>query len=127
MESPAPAKRAKHLMDPANPVRQVNDHSLTNVQRWVASVLAVTTIFHLAAGLVIAAVFIDEENQASRIGLCLIAGAFGVIAIGVGLAIHGRHPLSPWSLSGSCRPRSDWPSSCGSPGPGPVTRARGGI
>ena len=96
----APPKRAKHLMDPNNPVRQVNDRSLTNVQRWVASVLAVTTIFHLSAGLVIAAVFTDEDNPVSRIGLCLIAGAFGVIAIGVGLAIHGRFPLSPWSVLG---------------------------
>jgi len=100
VEGPVPVKRAKHLMDPANPVRQVNDRSLTNVQRWVASVLAVTTIFHLAMGLVVAAVFTDEGNQASRIGLCLIAGAFGVIAIGVGLAIHGRRPVSPWSLLG---------------------------
>ena len=96
----APPKRAKHLMDPANPVRQVNDRSLTNVQRWVGSALATTTIFHLAAGLVIAAVFIDDDNQASRVGLCLIAGAFGVIAVGVGLAIHGRFPLNWWSLVG---------------------------
>lgn len=96
----APPKRARHLMDPANPVRQVNDRSLTNVQRWVASALTTTTIFHLSAGLVIAAVFIDEDNPVSRIGLCLIAGAFGVIAIGVGMAIHGRFPISWWSLLG---------------------------
>lgn len=87
-------------MDPANPVRQVNDHSLTNVQRWVASVLATTTIFHLSAGLVIAAVFMGEDNRASRIGLCVIAGAFGLIAIGVGLAIHGRRPVNRWSVLG---------------------------
>ena len=42
----------------------------------------------------------DEENQVSAVGLCVIAGAFGVIAIGVGLAIHGRRPLSPWSVLG---------------------------
>ena len=41
-------------MDPANPVRQVNDRRLTQVQRWVISVLAVTTILHLSVGLVIA-------------------------------------------------------------------------
>ena len=100
MEDPVPVKRAKHLMDPANPVRQVNDRSLTNVQRWVGSVLATTTILHLSAGLVIAAYFIDGENTASRVGLCLIAGAFGIIAVGVGLAIHGRFPLSRWSVLG---------------------------
>jgi hypothetical protein len=87
-------------MDPANPVRQVNDRSLTNVQRWVASVLATTTIFHLAAGLVIAAVFMGDGNQVSQVGLCIIAGAFGIIAVGVGLAIHGRRPIGPWSVLG---------------------------
>jgi len=100
VENPAPVKRARHLMDPNNPVRQVNDRSLTNVQRWVASVLATTTIFHLAAGLVIAAVFMDDDNRTSQIGLCVIAGVFGIIAIGVGLAIHGRRPVSPWSVLG---------------------------
>lgn len=96
----APAKRARHLMDPANPVRQVNDRSLTRVQRTVASVLATTTILHLSAGLIIAAVFVDDEFVAARVGLNLIAGAFAVIAVGVGFAIHGRKPLSPWLLLG---------------------------
>ncbi|GAB3244707.1 hypothetical protein [Nocardioides dilutus] len=100
MENPAPVKRARHLMDPNNPVRPVNDRALTNVQRWVASVLATTTIFHLAAGLVIAAVFMDDGNRVSQIGLCVIAGAFGIIAIAVGLLIHGRRPISPWSVLG---------------------------
>jgi hypothetical protein len=96
----APPKRARHLMDPANPVRQVNDRSLTRVQRTVASVLATTTILHLSAGLIIAAVFVGDEFVAARVGLNLIAGAFAVIAVGVGFAIHGRHPLSPWLLIG---------------------------
>ena len=68
MEDPAPVKRAKHLMDPNNPVRQVNDRSLTSVQRSVASALAITTIFHLSAGLIIAAVFTDEDNPAPGSG-----------------------------------------------------------
>jgi hypothetical protein len=96
----APPKRARHLMDPANPVRQVNDRSLTRVQRTVASVLATTTILHLSAGLIIAAVFVDDEFVAARVGLNLIAGAFAVIAVGVGFAIHGRNPVSPWLLTG---------------------------
>jgi hypothetical protein len=100
VENPAPVKRARHLMDPNNPVRPVNDRSLTNVQRWVASVLATTTIFHLAAGLVIAAVFMGDDNRTSQVGLCVIAGAFGIIAIGVGLLIHGRRPVSAWSAFG---------------------------
>lgn len=100
MEESAPVKRPKHLMDPANPVRTVNDRALTRVQRTVASVLATTTILHLSAGLIIAAVFIDTEHTAARVGLNLIAGAFAVIALGVGFAIHGRNPLSPWLLTG---------------------------
>ncbi len=100
MEDPAPVKRARHLMDPNNPVRQVNDRALTRVQRTVASALATTTILHLSAGLVIAAIFVDTDHTAARVGLNLIAGAFAVIAIGVGFAIHGRNPLSPWLLLG---------------------------
>lgn len=96
----APPKRARHLMDPANPVRQVNDRSLTRVQRTVASVLATTTILHLSAGLVVAAMVVDDDQTPARIGLNLIAGAFAAIAVGAGFAIHGRNPLSPWLLAG---------------------------
>jgi hypothetical protein len=87
-------------MDPANPVRQVNDHRLTQVQRWVISVLAVTTILHLAAGLVVAAYFLDEQAVVSRVGLCVIAGAFGLVAAAVGRLIHQKPIASPWLLLG---------------------------
>ncbi len=87
-------------MDPANPVRQVNDHRLTQVQRWVVSVLAVTTILHLSVGLVIAAFFIDEDAVVSRIGLCVIGGLFGVVAAGVGRLIHQKPVGSPWLALG---------------------------
>ena len=86
-------------MDPANPQRVVNDHSLTRVQRWVMSVLAVTTILHMSGGLILAALVI-EASTASQVVLCLIGGIFGVIAVAVGLGIHGRRVLSPWLLLG---------------------------
>ena len=86
-------------MDPANPQRVVNDHSLTRVQRWVMSVLAVTTILHMAGGLILAALVLDAPI-ASRLLLCVIGGAFGVIAVGVGLGIHGRKVVTPWLLLG---------------------------
>jgi hypothetical protein len=87
-------------MDPHAP-RPVPDtlaelRALTTVQRWVASTLAVTTILHLAAGLVVAAMFLPRPSLAGQIGLNLIAGAFAVVAIGAGLAIHGRRILSWW-------------------------------
>jgi hypothetical protein len=73
--------------------------SLSQVQRWVMSTLAVTTILHLAAGLVVAAMYVDTLD--ARIGLLVIAGAFGVISVAVGLMIHRRSPLSPWLTVGT--------------------------
>jgi hypothetical protein len=87
-------------MDPAHPVRQVNDHKLTQVQRWVMSVLAVTTILHLSAGLVIGALFLDESATVSRFGLCVIGGLFGVVAAAVGRLIHQKPIASPWLAVG---------------------------
>lgn len=95
-----PAKRPRHLMDPSNPIRPVNDHALTNVQRWVVSVLAVTTILHLSAGLVVAAYFLADGNLASQLWLCVIAAAFGVVAAGVGRVIHGKPIASAWLALG---------------------------
>ncbi len=87
-------------MDPANPVRPVNDHNLTQVQRWVVSVLAVTTILHLSVGLVIGALFLDVDAVVSRVGVSIIGGLFGVVAVGVGLLIHQKPILSWWLLLG---------------------------
>ncbi len=101
--TPAPQARKvpRHLHDPANPRRTASDEkSLTNVQRWTMSVLAVTTILHMAIGVVAAAVFIDEPRPGARVGLLVTACLFGMIAVGSGLAIHGHKLLSPWLLLG---------------------------
>lgn len=74
--------------------------TLTQVQRWVMSVLAVTTIFHMSAGLVVAAFYIDASRTGAQIGLLVIAGLFGVLAVFTGLAIHGRAAVSWWLLLG---------------------------
>ena len=100
VSEPTPARRPRHLMDPANPVRPVNDHRLTQVQRWVVSVLAVTTILHLSVGLVIGALSLDDDAVASRVGLCVIGGLFGVVAVAVGRLIHRKPVLSPWLALG---------------------------
>ena len=104
MTEPQP-RRARHLMDPNAPRRTREEHeseqrSLTHVQRWVMSVLAVTTLFHLQVGLILAALFLDDPRPGAEIGLCLIAGAFGVISVALALLIHGRRPLTPWLLVG---------------------------
>jgi hypothetical protein len=101
--SQANPRPRKHLMVPGEPPRQRTDSmSLGTVQKWVLSTLAVSTIFHLAAGLVVAALYVTDLD--SKIGLLAISGAFGVIAIAVGLMIHRKHPVSPWLVLGLLPP-----------------------
>lgn len=102
--STQPTRRARHLIDLDAPRRRVDaaheQARLTSVQRWVMSVLAVTTIGHLAGALVLAAVAIDDPRPGARVGLVLIAGAFGLIAVVLARLIHGRSWLSPWLVVG---------------------------
>ena len=104
MTEPTQPRRARHLMDPTAP-RPPRDPEaearLARVQQWVMSVLAVTTILHLCVGLVIAAFFLDAQDTVGRVGLCVIAGAFGVMGVAIGLAIHRRPVLTPWLLVGT--------------------------
>lgn len=102
MSEPAP-RRARHLIDPGQPRPRTTPEDLARlrrVQRNVLSALVVTTILHLSAGLVIGALFIDEHDTVPRVGLVVLAGAFGVCAVASFLAIHGRSLLSPWLLLG---------------------------
>lgn len=101
-EPTGPPRVRRHLIDPANPRRapQKAAMSITSVQRWVMSVLAVTTILHLAGGLVIAAVFLDEAKVDGRVGLNVIAGLVGVGAVAAARGIHHKRILSPWLLLG---------------------------
>ena len=93
-------------MDPDNPRREVVRHTdsgpmhLEPVQKWVLSVLAATTIVHLSGGLVIAAMYVDDSDTGARLGLNVIAAAFGIIAVAVFRAIHQKAMLSPWLLLG---------------------------
>lgn len=64
------------------------------------SILAVTTIGHLAAGVAVVAVFTDDSRMDARVGLNLIAGVIGVLAVAAGLMIHRKSPLSWWLLVG---------------------------
>ncbi len=96
-------RRARHLIDPTAPRRPPDPEAarrLARVQQWVMSVLAVTTILHLCAGLVIAAYFLDERDTVARVGLCVCSGALGVMAAAVGRALHHKPLLSPWLALG---------------------------
>lgn len=89
----------RHLMDPANPRPQNREPmSLGTVQKWVLSTLAATTIMHLAIGLVVAAAF--AERLDARIGLLVIATAFGLLAMVAALLIHQHRVVSAWLLLG---------------------------
>ena len=74
--------------------------SLSQVQRWVLSTLTVFTILHMSCGLILATLVLDETDVVGRVGLVIIAGLFGVVAIAAGLAIHKHRILSPWLLLG---------------------------
>jgi hypothetical protein len=109
MASSVPARRQEkgrgHLLDLDAPRRVIQDpeqdaRDLARVQKWVMSTLAVTTILHLVVGLVVAAVMLDDAPDTSKVGLTVIAGIFGAMAVATGRAIHGRQILSPWLLLG---------------------------
>lgn len=98
-DQPRPDRPRKHLMTPGQPRLQRRDPmSIGTVQRWVMSILAATTIMHLAIGLTIAGVVSDRPD--SRIGLLVIGALCGIGAMVAALLIHGRRPLSPWLLLG---------------------------
>ena len=112
-ETPAPRREPRprrHLMTPGQPPRasrQDQERSLTRVQKWVMSTLVVSTILHLAGGLVLAAAYVDPRS--SKIGLLVIAGAFGVIAVAAGLLIHQKSLRTPWLALGLLVPLVGWP------------------
>lgn len=102
-ETTSPRKRPRHLMDPTNPannaVRSAREPmSLSQVQKWVMSTLAVSTVFHMAGGVVLAA-YVNDRTP-NQIGLLVVSALFGMLGIVAGLLIHGRRPLSPWLALG---------------------------
>ena len=103
MDGTPEPRRARHLMDPTQPRKPTSPEDLARlarVQRWVLSVLAVSTILHLSLGLVLSALYITEDNPGAQIGLCVIAGVTGMIAVAAGFAIHQKNALNPWLLLG---------------------------
>ncbi|MCW2814567.1 MAG: hypothetical protein JWN84_2022 [Nocardioides sp.] len=101
---PRPDKPRRHLMDPNGPRPTSNpyleDEGMTRVQQWVMSSLVVTTIAHLSAGLIIAAMFLPNPKTSSEVGLVLIGGVFGALGVLSALAIHKKPLASWWVLPG---------------------------
>ena len=100
----AAPRRARHLMDmnAPRPVRNeaAEKRSITNVQRWVMSVLVVSTVLHFALGLILATKIIENPQPGAAEGLCILAGVFGVLAVVLGRLIHGASWKTPWLLLG---------------------------
>lgn len=104
-KSGAAPRRPRHLLDPDNLhashlASQSSSQQLTRVQQWVMSVLVVTTVMHLSAGLSLAAMFTVDGRLDAEIGLNVIAGVIGMLGVAAGFAIHRRNPLTPWVLLG---------------------------
>ncbi|WP_300681437.1 hypothetical protein [Nocardioides sp.] len=99
-----PVKRPRHLMDPDNLQRPVNDFHLTNVQRWVWAVTIVAVAWHMAAGCAAASLVLKEDATAARIGLNVIAAIFGVLGMVAGFAMHKKNAFAwryvPWLAFG---------------------------
>ena len=71
---PRREKGRRHLLDLDAPRQVVADpegdaRDLAQVQKWVMSVLAVTTILHLSGGMVVAAAMLDDSPTSSKVGL----------------------------------------------------------
>jgi hypothetical protein len=98
-------RRPRHLLDPddlhgSHQRSQGTVDSLSRVQMWVMSVLVVTTLEHLAAGVALAAVLTNDARLDARIGLNLIAAVIGCLAVAAGLMIHKKSPVTWWLLLG---------------------------
>jgi hypothetical protein len=102
MSAPTPPpRRARHLMDPDNPRPPQPTRRRKNGKQGGMPIEIVPRYVHLSVGLVIAGLVIDDEHRVSQIGLCVLGGAFGVMAAAAALAIHRKNPLSPWLLLGT--------------------------
>ena len=78
--------------------RSTNSMSITTVQRWIMSSLVLVTIEHLAAAIVLAAVFLDASKPGNRIGLLVIATVLATGGLVAFRIIHQKSPLSPLLL-----------------------------
>lgn len=74
---------------------------IIRVQRWVASALTLTVAFVWAGGMVLGALItVDQSRKGAQIGILVMAGLIGVLAIvGVRL-INELRWLTPWLIVG---------------------------
>lgn len=90
-------------MDPNNlqasaPTR--DKMSVTHVQRWVMSILAVVTVGHFCAGLLVGAAVVNHDRPDAQTVFLVLGALTGVLAVAAGRAIHQASILTPWLLVG---------------------------
>lgn len=90
-------------MDPNAPRPQRDPEAvkrLERVQRRVVSVLSMTTIGHLTAGMILAAVLdIAGDRTGAKVGLVIIGALFWNVGVAAVLGINKRNPVSWWHLT----------------------------
>lgn len=110
------AQKQKHLMDltslrdgtlqqrvveaQSRPPAPPRGMSISTVQKWVMSSLALTTVLHFVLGLIVAAAFLETDRAGAREGLVVIAGVMGVLGVAAALKIHEHRVASPWLVAG---------------------------
>ena len=105
MSTDTTPRRRRGLLDPAD-LRashlrsQGTRDGLQRVQRWVMSVLVVSTILHLAAGTAAIPVFKDDLSVTGQVVLLGVSAGIGLVAVAAGRLIHARSPVSAWALLG---------------------------
>jgi hypothetical protein len=88
-------------MDPDNPVRyRAGGMTLTQVQMWIMSTLAVITIMHFAAGLIASAIWLTPGRTGAQVWLNVLAGVTGVVAVAAARGIHRKSIVSGWLALG---------------------------
>ncbi len=90
-------------MDPNAPRKVVDSRDLERlhrVQRRVVSVLIITTLIHLTAGLILAADAVDSDRTDAQLALIVLGAAFYVLGIAAVRAINKKPLLTWWMLTG---------------------------
>jgi hypothetical protein len=90
-------------MDPNAPRKAADPKDLERlhrVQRRVISVLIITTLIHLTAGLILAADHVDDDRLDAQLALILLGSAFFVVGVAAVRAINRKPIVSWWMLTG---------------------------
>jgi len=90
-------------MDPNNPrppQQRGTGMGISQVQKWVLTVVAVGVIGLHATAMAAAPLAFDTHAPGAKPGLLVISGIFGMIAVGAARIVHKKSVLSPLLILG---------------------------